>query len=242
MTGTNGSRLTGLLGTTHQNLKVTALKLPKSLVTIGESAFRNHYKLDGDLIIPASVELINKSAFRVGSNNHRESKVTLRFAANSKLKEIGPQAFEERSIVGLTRLPESLETIGNVAFYAAFSENISSFTIPANVKSIGLGAFAPGLLGSRLTGTLTVESPHLIRTPPLNPPNTPAPKTGRLGESLLHLPPRGASRRNQLTAIYLHRAVFDSYSRADLEAIFGTFAKDEGKYVDIADKTTELTK
>ena len=45
--------------------------------------------------------------------------------SDSKLKEIGAaKHFEERSIVGLTRLPESLETIGNVAFYAAFSENI----------------------------------------------------------------------------------------------------------------------
>ena len=244
-------RLAGLLGTTRQALKVTALKLPESLVTIGESGFYNHYKLGGELIIPAAVESINNLAFHallgisVGGRGVTPSAVNLKFAPNSKLKEIGAAAFRAKPIVGLTRLPESLETIGALAFYNAFSENITSFTIPGNVRSIGLSAFAHfsrvGVVASRFTGTLTIESPHLTRTPPLSPSGTSAAKTGSLGDQLLYVPAlRTLPVVNQLTVIYLHSAVFNSYSQAEREAIFGTFAKPQGKYVDIADRTTEL--
>ena len=235
-------RLAGLLGTTSQELKVTALKLPESLVTIGESGFYNHYKLGGELIIPAAVESINDLAFYTlsGAGGVTPSAVNLKFAPNSKLKEIGAGAFREKSIVGLTRLPENIETIGDLAFYDAFSENIASFTIPGNVRSIGTSAFARGQFASRFTGTLTIESPHLTRTPPLSPSGTSAAKTGSLGDKLLQAPAGGASPVNQLTVIYLHSAVFNSYSQAEREAVFGTFAKPQGKYVDIADRTTEL--
>ena len=185
-------RLAGLLGTTSQELKVTALKLPESLVTIGESGFYNHYKLGGELIIPAAVESINNLAFYTSpgasGGGVTSSAVNLKFAPNSKLKEIGAGAFREKPIVGLTRLPESLETIGALAFYDAFSENIASFTIPGNVRSIGTSAFARAGAASRFTGTLTIESPHLTRTPPLSPSGTSAAKTGSLGDQLLYAP------------------------------------------------------
>ena len=43
---------------------------------------------------------------------------------------------------------------------------------------------------------------------------------------------------NPFTQIILHKTVFDSYTQTDLNAIFGT----GGSYVDIADRTTPLTK
>ena len=239
---TAATKLAGLLGSTNQDRKVTAIELPNSLVNIREDGLAGHLAVNGELIIPAAVESIGKEAFDRLSNSSPLG-VSLKFAPNSKLKVIGINAFQNSSIVGLSRLPDSLETIENFAFSEAFATNVQSFTIPANVKSVGVGAFMRTSSSSgQFTGTLTIESPHLTRTPPLDPPNTPEAKTGRFGDNLLEIDFGGGTPTNQLTAIYLPRVVFDSYTQVDLNAIFGTFAKPEGKYVDIADTTTELTK
>ena len=239
---TAATKLAGLLGSTNQDRKVTAIELPNSLVNIREGGLDGHRAVNGELIIPAAVESIGKEAFNILSSSS-SSGVSLKFAPNSKLKVIGINAFKNSSIVGLSRLPDSLETIGNFAFSDAFGANVQSFTIPANVKNVGSGAFVrTSSSDGQFTGTLTIESPHLTRTPPLDPPNTPGAKTGRFGNNLLEIAFGGGNPTNQLTAIYLPRVVFDSYTQADLNAIFGTFAKPEGKYVDIADKTTELTR
>ena len=239
---TAATKLAGLLGSTNQDRKVTAIKLPNSLVNIREGGLDGHRAVNGELIIPAAVESIGKEAFATLSNSS-PSGVSLKFAPNSKLKVIGINAFQNSSIVGLSRLPDSLETIGNFAFSDAFKANVQSFTIPAKVKSVGAGAFIRTSSSSgQFTGTLTIESPHVTRTPPLDPPNPPRNKTGRLGDNLLEIAFGGGTPTNQLTAIYLPRVIFEKYNQTDLNAIFGTFAKPEGKYVDIADKTTELTK
>ena len=236
------TKLAGLLGSTNQDRKVTAIELPDSLVHIREDGLAQHRAVNGELIIPAAVESIGKEAFTILSDSS-PSGVSLKFAPNSKLKVIGINAFQNSSIIGLSRLPDSLETIGSFAFSEAFGANVQSFTIPANVKSVGAGAFMRTSSSSgQFTGTLTIESPHVTRTPPLDPPNTPGAKTGRFGDNLLEIAFGGGTPANQLTAIYIPRVVFGSYNQADLNAIFGTFAKPEGKYVDIADKTTELTK
>ena len=236
------TKLAGLLGSTNQDRKVTTIELPNSLVNIREDGLARHRGVKGELIIPAAVESIGKEAFATLSNSS-PSGVSLKFAPNSKLKVIGDTAFQDSKIVGLSRLPDSLESIEAYAFSNAFAADIESFTIPANVKSVGTAAFMriSSSVG-RFTGTLTIESPHLTRNPPLDPPNTPGAKIGRFGDTLLQIAFGGGTPTNQLTAIYLPRVVFDSYTQADLNAIFGTFAKPEGKYVDIADKTTELTK
>ena len=234
------TKLAGLLGSTNQDRKVTTIELPDSLVHIREDGLARHRAVNGELIIPAAVESIGKEAFATLSNSS-PSGVSLKFAPNSKLKVIGDTAFQESKIVGLSRLPDSLESIEAYAFSNAFAADVQSFTIPANVKSVGTAAFMR-ISRSQFTGTLTIESPHLTRTPPLDPPNTPGAKRGRFGDTLLQIAFGGGPPTNQLTAIYLPRVVFDSYNQTDLNDIFGTFAKPEGKYVDIADKTTELTK
>ena len=238
---TAATKLAGLLGSTNQDRKVTAIELPNSLVNIREGGLAQHRAVNGELIIPAAVESIGKEAFYALSGYSNRSTMSLKFAPNSKLKAIGDTAFQDSKIVGLSRLPDSLESIEAFAFFNAFAADVQSFTIPANVKRVGGSAFV-GIPLSRFTGTLTIESPHVTRTPPLDPPNTPGAKTGRLGDNLLATALGGGTPTNQLTAIYLPRVVFEKYNQADLNAIFGTFAKPEGKYVDIADKTTELTK
>ena len=101
--------------------------------------------------------------------------------------------------------------------------------IPENVKKLGNHVFGTN---TTFQGTLTIESPHLVRTPA----DTAQPKTGRLGNNLFfHFTLFPTS---PFTQIILHKRVFDSYTQTDLNAIFGT----GGSYVDIADRTTPLTK
>ena len=233
---TSNTRLAGQLGTNPRS-RVTAIELPDTLRTIGNHALRNHSGFTGELAIPAAVESIGQGAFDSLGRDNRQ--VRLRFAQDSRLKTIGIAAFATAQISAMPPLPQSLETVGLRAFDGAFTPaagpSLSNFVIPQNVRSLEKWAFA----GAAFSGTLTIESPHVTRTPPLDPPNTPGAKTGKLGDNLFAV---GRAAANQLTTIYLPKTVFDSYTQADLDVIFGTFAKPEGKYVDIADKTTELTK
>ena len=101
--------------------------------------------------------------------------------------------------------------------------------IPENVKKLGNNVFGTN---TTFQGTLTIESPHLMRTQA----DTAQAKTGRLGNNLFFA--LIVSPTNPFTQIILHKTVFDSYTQADLDVIFGT----GGSYVDIADRTTPLTK
>ena len=152
---------------------------------------------------------------------------------NSKLKFIGNQAFFSARIRAFPRLPQSLETVEENAFRTVgIPGGVSNFVIPENVKKLGNRALE---ISSAFQGTLTIESPHLVRTPA----DTAAAKTGSLGNAIFpfeDITVTGTS--NPFTQIILHKRVFDSYTQADLNAIFGT----GGSYVDIADRTTPLTK
>ena len=218
---TADTRLAGRLGTSGENSKVTAIRLPDSLVTIGNSAFSNHQRVSGDLIIPASVDSIGTTAFwYLGT----DSSVNLKFARGSVLNSIGVRAFQFANIVSMEQLPRSLETIEAFAFESAFPSSASfqsNFIIPGNVRKVGDNAFGTG----HFTGTLTIESPRLTK------PN--------LGNDILQKPTVTSSRR--LTTIILPSTVFESYTQAELNAIFRPLQAG-GKYLDLADKTTELTK
>ena len=233
------TKLDGLLGSSSQNTKVRSIILPESLVRIEERAFFGHRKVNGELIIPASVERIGKRSFAsLGVFYDRESsrKEGVKFAPNSKLREIRDYAFEDSIIDTVSELPATLETIGEGAFLSRnWGIQSTNFIIPENVESIGDGAFATTSLGRpRVSGKLTIASPKLTRTPG----DTTQPKTGKLGISLFRVPTIGTALMNLFTTIALHEAVFNSYTQADLEAIFGT----GGQYVDIRDETRVLTK
>ena len=236
---TAATRLAGLLGSSGQDEKVTAIILPESLINIGERAFSSHRKVNGELIIPASVERIGKQSFASLGSFYTEAasrKGSVKFAPNSKLREIGDYAFEDSIIDTVSELPATLKTIGKGAF---LSNNLgirsTNFIIPENVERIGNAAFAArGTASTRVSGKLTIASPKLTRTPG----DTTLPRTGELGSRLFHVPDLGTALVNPFTTIALHEAVFDSYTQADLNAIFGT----GGQYVDILNETRVLTK
>ena len=141
----------------------------------------------------------------------------------------------------MTPLPESLKTVGLHAFENAFTSaagsSLSNFMIPANVRSVGRNAFG----STTFSGTLTIRSPHLTRTPT----DRTQTRTGNLGDSIFT---EGGTTVKEFTRIVIPwphgraastacdqpRAVFTSYTQADLNAIFGP----SGNYVDLADGTT----
>ena len=227
------SRLAGLPEfAVDPHSKVTAIELTGSPVTIERRAFFDHRKITGRLHIPVSVESIGRLAFRSAGNLSGATPVSLEFAPNSQLKSIGAQAFQGGAVDIVLPLPRTLLTIGNNAFHTSIRGRPTNLTIPENVTQVGTFAF--GTSGA-FSGTLTIESPHLVRTPPLDPPNAPRNKTGKLGDSAFS--ELAADPNNPFSTIFLPRAVFDSYTQTDLNAIFGT----GGRYVDLADRTTELT-
>ena len=151
-------------------------------------------------------------------------------APNSKLKFVGSQAFRNAAIQAFPRLPQSLEKVEENAFSAVVRSAVSDFVIPENVTELSNRAFGAT---PPFQGTLTIESPHLVRTPA----DTAVAKTGRLGDGMFFAPGFGTT-TSPFTQIILRKTVFDSYTQADLNAIFGT----GGSYVDIEDGTTPLTK
>ena len=225
---TSNTRLAGRLGTTPSQ-RVTAIELPDTLRTIENYAFYGHEKMTGEFTIPAAVESIGLAAFE--SLGRINGQVRLRFAQDSRLKTIENIAFVYAEISAMTPLPQSLETIGLRAFEQAFTvdagPSLSNFVIPANVISVGDYAF-----GSRVfNGTLTIRSPHLTRTPATGT------RTGRLGSSIF-TEGGAAAVTQEFTRIVIPRAVFTSYTQADLNAIFGPSSS--VTYVDLADGTTTL--
>ena len=184
------------------------------------------------------MESIGRLAFRNAGNSGGSTigaTIDLEFAPNSQLKSIGDQAFQGGSFKLVLPLPRSLLTIGNNAFHTSLRGQPTNLTIPENVTQVGNFAFGTSGVFS---GTLTIESPHLVRTPPLDPPNAPRARTGNLGNSAFT--ELDTNPNNPFSTIFLPRAVFDSYNQADLNAIFGT----GGTYFDISDteKTNALTK
>ena len=236
-TNTAKTRLTVALLGANPTSKVTAIELPDSLVRIENDAFAEHKKVSGELTIPPTVEHIGPGVFyRLSSgSDSSEEFVHLNFAPNSKLKFIGNRAFNFARLRAFPRLPRSLQTVEDDAFYLAEYPKLSNFVIPENVSKLGRRAF--GTSGG-FEGTLTIESPNFRRTPPLSTSGESPPKTGRLGDSIFARFSAAGTAPSLFTSIILHKTVFDSYSQTDLNTIFGT----GGSYVDFADKTTPLTK
>ena len=219
---TSNTRLAGRLGTSPGS-RVTAIELPDTLRVIEDYAFHQHLEVTGEFTIPAAVESIGLGAFRYLGQSGNPS---LRFAQNSRLKTIGIAAFNFANISAMPPLPQSLETIGIRAFEEAFTlaagSSLSNFVIPENVRSVGNNAFGSTVF----SGTLTIRSPHLTRTPATGT------RTGNLGSSIFTQSSFPITQ--EFTRIVMPRRVFTSFTQADLNAIFGP----GGNYVDLADGTT----
>ena len=160
--------------------------MPDTLQKIENRTFYDHLGVTGELAIPAAVE------------------------------SIGTTAFNAAQISAIPPLPQSLETIGSLAFEEAFASaagpSLSNFVIPANVRSVGNNAFGSTVF----SGTLTIRSPHLTRTPA----DTARTRTGSLGSSIF-TEGGAAAVTQEFTKIVIPRRVFISYTQADLNAIFG---------------------
>ena len=222
---TLNTRIKGaLLGARPQDA-ITAITLPSTLETIEDYAFYRNLIIHGTLTIPKQVQSIGKYAFYSVFHTNRTSPLTLGFEDESQLRTIGMGAFRHRRIGVLKPLPERLEVIGKNAF-ANNHITTTSLIIPRNVTRIAGWAFAN--LNDTITGTLTIESPHLARTP-----NDQAQKkTGALGDNLFVYSIMGSGiQASNFSTIKLHQAVYDSYTQAELTQIFGTGTR--GKYQDL---------
>ena len=191
------------LGARPENA-ITVITLPSTLEVIEDFAFFSHLRVQGTFTIPKQVQRIGKKAFQYLGGSYIRSSLVLAFEKDSQLTAIKNSAFEESGITSFT-LPQQLETIGHWAFTNPHAiGDMSSLTIPANVKNIERGAFAE--LNMNSNATLTIKSHHLTTT---------------LGDQLFVIEPSDTV----FTTVKLPRAVYDSYTKAQLESRFGQVTK-----------------
>ena len=196
-------------GTNRFNI-ITEIDLPPTLTKIDTNGLAIHNSISETLNIPRNVETIAGEAFR---GNAISGVYIVSFAAGSKLKSIGSNAFQLNPLKDF-RLPENLETIGSSAFYDvtfSFSTGFSpagTLIIPAKVSKIGDRAFARGSSGSSGITTVDIRSDRLAK---------PAGATANfpLGNNLFQ-------NVTGITEIKLPQTVYDSYTAAERTAIFGT--------------------
>ena len=121
------------------NRVTTAVRLPKHLESIGDSAFACFYNIT-EIVIPDGVVEIGKRAF---VNNAHLTKVVL----PKGLKVLREESFRRTALDEII-LPQGLEIIESFAFGTAGSgplavqSNVSEVVIPDSVVSIGEHAFA----------------------------------------------------------------------------------------------------
>ena len=205
------TRLKGKLGAESDRV-VNNIVLPSTLTSIGDFAFYSHLKVWGKITIPKRVRRIGKYSFVYLGNESVLQPMKVEFAKLSQLVAIGESAFESAKSETL-KLPESIETLGNRAFANLIGlKASSSFTIPAKVTKIGGYSFIPVSGTANITGTLTIASPYLTKA--------------NLGTNLFTYVNRrgGGFRASNFTIIKLHKAVYESYTEAERNAIFGTGA------------------
>ena len=128
-----------------------------AVTTIGTLALHGCYYFTGSLIIPNTVTEIGHGAFsQCGFDG------TLTIGCN--VRKIGSHAFSNDNFTGSLILPESLDTIGYLAF--AWNEGFNEkLVIPSSVDFIGHGAFA-WCGGFTEAFSLATEPPTLEPTGP----------------------------------------------------------------------------
>ena len=140
--------------------RLTSIKLPKTLKTIGEGAFDGCSNLTGNLTIPESVTTIGDGAFygctgftgnltipkgvtTIEPNTFRNcSCLTGNLTIPEGVTTIGSSAFREcKGFTGLT-LSEGVTTIEDEAFGRCSEQMTENLTIPKSVTTIGKNAFS----------------------------------------------------------------------------------------------------
>ena len=221
----NAAAAEGIAGSAASRM-ITEIALPSTLRSIGENGFALHFGISGTLTIPRNVETIAKNAFR--NTGFSTAAPTVVFETGSRLTTIGNNGFQQSFLKNFT-LPTNLETIEAFAFFTSqfsFSADFSpsdTLIIPAKVSKIGAQAFA------HVTGITALD----IRSDRLRKPDG-ATANFPLGNSLF----QGVS---GITEIKLPQAVYDSYTKAQLQAIFGStfvnYRKPDGTAYDFAGKS-----
>lgn len=107
--------------------------IPDGVKEIGEGAF--FYSGVTKVHVPASVEVIGKSAFYMAY-----SLQSVDFAAGSKLKTVRDLAFSECTQLQQIELPASVDSLGANAF--TFCDGLRKVTLPASLKRLCYGTFS----------------------------------------------------------------------------------------------------
>ena len=204
-TGTIISAKAGTEGVTPR-LFITEISLPPTLTQVGNDGLARHTKLSEPLTIPRNATTVGNKAFKDVGNASTPRRPTFSLAADSRLKSIGSQAFENVHLHDFI-LPETLETIGRLAFGGVSFVSTSSdplLVIPAKVSKIEERAF------EFITGITTVD----IRSRQLAKPAS-ATANFPLGNNLF----QGVT---GITEIKLPADVYNSYDATQRSAIFGS--------------------
>lgn len=114
-------------------VRITSLTIEDGIENIGDSAFTQNTYNTSALIIPDSCKRIGSQSFY---NNNKVTSLDL----GDGVEIIGNSAFQGNVLMAGITLPDSLTTIGTLAFYGCTSFS-GTLTIPANITSIGQGAF-----------------------------------------------------------------------------------------------------
>ena len=200
----------GLNNTQAQSM-ITEISLPPTLTNVGDRAFDGHRLMSGTLTIPRHVKTIGRNAFQFIGRDSSTVPI-IEFESGSRLETIRNSAFRNSRLRDFS-LPENLETIGPLAFFATrfdFSSGVpKTLIIPAKVSKIGNIAFGGTTTGTFNSGITTVE----IRSNVLRKPSASATPPFPLGNALF-------LNVSSISEIRLPRAVYTSYSAPQRLTIF----------------------
>ena len=207
---------------------ITGITLPSTLRSIGEKGLAGHTLMSGSLTIPRNVITIAKEAFSDLGLDNSTAPATVVFEPGSRLTTIGDIGFT-RSRLKDFMLPENLKTIEVGAFFSvrfSFSADFSPsgiLIIPAKVSKIGDRSF---MFASGIT-VLDIRSDRLAKP-------TGATMDFPLGNNLFRF-------AVGITRITLPPTVYDNYTKAELQAVFGitftNYFKPDGTAYDFATKS-----
>ena len=207
---------------------ITEIDLPPTLKKIGSKGLFNNFSISGTLRIPRNFEIILERGL-ISAGSSQSDGYTLSFEAGAKLKSIGISAFQANVLKDF-RFPENLETISSNAFRNArflFSTRFSTagtLIIPAKVAKIGDQAFR----NSQGITAVDIRSRQLAK--PAGALAADFPLQRNLFQNV-----------TGITEIKLPAEVYDSYTKAQLQAIFGSaftnYRRPDGTAYDFATKS-----
>lgn len=117
---------------TFRSCAIISVKIPNTIVSIGNSAFESCSRLTS-VIIPNSVVTVGEECFKGCS---RLGYVEI----GTSVETIGAEAFSSCENITSVEIPESVTSIGKSAFYEC--ENLDEIVIPNSVEYLGDGAFS----------------------------------------------------------------------------------------------------